>query len=412
MRDMVTCAWRELTRRKGRTAMNVLGYALAVGTLVTLLTVLIFSRDAANAVLENTGTFFAAYSPATCGVPCYIPQGHSVSEAFVGPGGIYTYSTVMQYLPKLSSFKYIKRMAPYILFRFLDANEHSTVTVGGFDPKDADIVGPLACGPEDVTTDPINTEMRYLRAGDRDVVLVERTYAEPRALQPGNFIKVAGKKFRILAIADTTGSTRAARADLYMMLPDLQRLIAQRIPDHAQDANIMLAQATSAKVLAQAKREMQFASFSAASGSSCHKPAVMVLGMNERSVWLLALLIGLFTLVSSMKSQLAAVMERRREIGILKAIGWTNGAITGQVLVESLLQAALGGALGCAAAVLVLVLVPIARLAHLAVQTPITISPLVLGFGLALALVGGAFAGSIPAFIAARQRPAIAMRQL
>jgi putative ABC transport system permease protein len=223
---------------------------------------------------------------------------------------------------------------------------------------------------------------------------------------------VAGKKFRILAIVDTTGSTRAARADIYMTMPDLQKLIALRLPDHATDINMLLAQAASAKVLEEAKRELQFFAFGTASGTSCHKPAVMVLGMNEHSVWLLAVLIGVFTLVTAMKSQLAAVMERRREIGILKAIGWTNGAITGQVLVESLLQAALGGALGGAAAVLVVLLVPIARLAQLQTPTPITIEPTVLGAGIVLALVGGMLAGSIPAFIAARQRPAIAMRQL
>lgn len=415
MRDVVTCAWRELSRRKGRTATNVFGYFLAVSTLVLLVTLLLFSRDAADEVLEQTGTFFTVYSPATCEVPCYIPPGHSVSEAFVGTGGIYTYSMADIALKNPPwPLTHVKRYAPYVLFRFLDANENSTVTVGGFDPRDADVVGPNAVAESDMLGGDPKNPPRFLRPEDTGVVLVERTYAEPRALQQGNKVRVAGKTFTIIALVDTTHSTRAARADMYMTRPDLQKLIALRIPDHATEYNMVVAQATSVKALAKAKEEMSVIG-SAASGSSCHKPAINVLGVNERSVWLLTLLVGLFTLVSAAKSQLASVIERRRDIGILKAIGWTSGAVTGQVFIESVLMAGIGGALGCLTVALALMLVPIKELAQIQTNMPLTITLDVLkmmGYGMALALVGGGLAGSIPAFIAARQRPAIALRQV
>lgn len=47
MGDVWDCAWRELRRRKGRTAANILGYLLAVATAVVVITALRFSRQAA-----------------------------------------------------------------------------------------------------------------------------------------------------------------------------------------------------------------------------------------------------------------------------------------------------------------------------------------------------------------------------
>jgi putative ABC transport system permease protein len=411
MRDTVACAWRELTRRKGRTALNVLGYALAVGTLVMLLTVLIFARDAAKTVLESTGTYFVAYSPSSCDVPCYLHdvKGGSIAEAYIGPGGVYTYPVGLVMLKARPSLRYIRQVAPYILFRFLDTSEHTTITVGGFRPEDAAVVDATVCGPGDLV--PVKNN-RFLKTGDTRKILVEQAYAGPRHLTIGNSLRVAGQSYTIVGIVNSAANTRAARADLYMLMSELQALIGRRIPMYVDHFNVLLVQANSVRELAQAKEEAGRLGGSLASGSSCYKPAVMVLGMNEHSVWLMILLVCLFTLGSVMKSQIAAVVERRREIGILKAIGWTNGSITGQVVVESLLQAALGGAIGCVAAMLVLMLVPIARLAHLSTATPIVISPLVLGLGFALALVGGIVAGLIPAVIATRQRPAIAMQQL
>ena len=46
---------------------------------------------------------------------------------------------------------------------------------------------------------------------------------------------------------------------------------------------------------------------------------------------------------------LMAVLERRAEIGLRRALGATRGAIAGQFFGEALLLAALGGALGVAA---------------------------------------------------------------
>ncbi len=52
-------------------------------------------------------------------------------------------------------------------------------------------------------------------------------------------------------------------------------------------------------------------------------------------------------------SLLAGVMERRREIGVLKAVGWRTGAVAGLFLLEGAVLGLLGGAVGTALGLLV-----------------------------------------------------------
>ncbi|MHB9133988.1 MAG: ABC transporter permease [Armatimonadota bacterium] len=404
MRDIIICAWRELTRRKGRTTMSVLGYLLAVGVLVTLITVLLFSRDAARAVLNSTGTHFAAYFP-SCASPCYLDGKPSV-EAYLGFGGILTTRTQISNIMRLRKISYVKAAAPYLLFRFQEPSDRHTFTVGGFHPADRVAVAPNACGEQDLTSG------RFLADDDRGVVLIDKDYALAWNLYPGSKVTVAGLPFTVIGIVRT--DLRPAKADMYMTLPDALVAVNRRLPHPIKDeVNMALIEVVSADVQEQAIAAIkkQFGTESIV-GSSCYKPAVNVMGMNERSVWLLALLVGFFTLASSMQLQLAAVVERRRDIGILKAVGWADGHITALVLVQSVIQAALGGALGCLLALAIILLVPLKLLSGITSPLALLPNPWVLLLGMVLAVVGGALAGSIPALAAARQRPVDSLQQM
>ena len=50
--------------------------------------------------------------------------------------------------------------------------------------------------------------------------------------------------------------------------------------------------------------------------------------------------------ISTANSLLSSVLERRREIGVLKAIGWRTGAVARLFLTEGLLLGTLGGLAG------------------------------------------------------------------
>lgn len=104
-----------------------------------------------------------------------------------------------------------------------------------------------------------------------------------------------------------------------------------------------------------------------------------------------------------------AVRERAGELGVLKAVGFTNGQVLALVLAESCVLSGLGGALGLGLACLI---VP-ALAQALSSMLPMFFFPardLLLGLGLCLAL--GAITGVFPALAAMRLRVANALRRM
>ena len=104
-----------------------------------------------------------------------------------------------------------------------------------------------------------------------------------------------------------------------------------------------------------------------------------------------------------------AVRERTGELGVLKAIGFTNGQIVALVLAESCLLTVIGGAVGLG---LARVITPVLaqKLAGLLPMFFLPTRALFIGLGLSLAL--GLVTGIFPALQAMRLRVADALRRM
>lgn len=101
---------------------------------------------------------------------------------------------------------------------------------------------------------------------------------------------------------------------------------------------------------------------------------------------------------------LMAVMERRSEIGLRRALGATRGAIAGQYFGEALLLAALGGLLGVLAGMGI-------GVAYATSQGwPAVVPPLGIGIGVGATALVGAIAGLYPAIRASLVPPTEALR--
>jgi putative ABC transport system permease protein len=109
-----------------------------------------------------------------------------------------------------------------------------------------------------------------------------------------------------------------------------------------------------------------------------------------------------------------AANERRKELGVVRAIGATRGFIFKSLLLEASFLAFLGGALGIFLAVLSVYLFQ--RLISVSLGIPFLLpspGPLVVqvGVGLFLALFSVNLAALLPAIKVSRQDPAVAMRE-
>ncbi|HZM82393.1 MAG TPA: ABC transporter permease [Candidatus Limnocylindrales bacterium] len=114
-----------------------------------------------------------------------------------------------------------------------------------------------------------------------------------------------------------------------------------------------------------------------------------------------ALLVGALGIANLM---VIAVLERRTEIGLRRALGARRGHIAAQFLTESLLLAFLGGVCG------VVLGVAATAIASLARDWTVTVPALAVWGGLGAALLIGALAGLYPATRAARLAPTDALR--
>jgi putative ABC transport system permease protein len=402
MRDTWECAWRELIRRKGRTLTNVFGYALALGIPLTLVCLLAAARNAASTVLTSTGTHFIAFVPA-CGTPCYFdPTNRPEGEAFVGGGGVMTALLPPDAVDEVRRIATVKHAAPYLLYRFRDPLTGDLFTVGGFDPRDIAAVGTTSCAQTDLL------QGRFLTPSDTGMVMVEEAYARQRGVKVGDAVVIGGRSFAVVAMINP--GVRPAKADIYMLLPDAAAVIAPRVTvDIRNQLNIVLVEVKSSTLQNPTMRAVKQAlPGSVISTYACYKPASEVIRINERAVWLLTVVVALFAVALAMKSQLASVVERRRDIGILKALGWTDGSVVAQILAESLLQALTGGVLGSLAAAVFLAVAPVTAWSSGPALAGLVQRP-VIPLGLALTALAGALAGSVPAAVAARQRPTVTL---
>ena len=118
-------------------------------------------------------------------------------------------------------------------------------------------------------------------------------------------------------------------------------------------------------------------------------------------IGLLSLVVGTFSIANIM---FVTVRERTPVIGLKKAIGANKGTILTEFLLEAAFICILGGMIG------LLLVFGLTKLASAMFNFPIYISTSLLGMAIFLCVMIGVMAGIIPASIAARMDPVVAIR--
>jgi putative ABC transport system permease protein len=131
-----------------------------------------------------------------------------------------------------------------------------------------------------------------------------------------------------------------------------------------------------------------------------------------------ALFLGIIMSVGAsfagMNTMFANVSRRSREIGTLRVLGYTPGAVMASFLIESVLLAACGGVLGC------LMAYPMNGIAtgttnfdsFSEIVFYFRITPGLMSEGILFAVIMGGIGGLLPAWTASRQPVLAAIRQL
>ncbi|GAA2057239.1 MULTISPECIES: ABC transporter permease [Leifsonia] len=327
-------------------------------------------------------------------------------------------------------------------------------SVLGLDPTGTS-VGPLAS----VTL----TGGRSFTSADagKDVVVLDASYAKTASKAVGDTVTIGGTDFSVIGIVAATGSDATTAANAYIPLD-----VAQTLSGQTGKISSVYVKAASSGDIDQIKTDLT-KSVSGATVSTQADLASTVSGslgsagqlIANLGTWLSVIVLAAAFLIAILFT-ISGVTRRTREFGTLKAIGWSNRRIVGQVAGESVVQGVIGGVIGVAVGLLGVLVVnlisptltgsigrgttgaagvrPAAEgaaaggtgegaargfggafgaareaatsSANIALHAPVTLWIIVGAVG--LAVLGGLLAGAIGGWRASRLRPAAALRSV
>ncbi|MDE3076774.1 MAG: ABC transporter permease [Chloroflexota bacterium] len=329
----------ELTRRPARTIAAALAIAIGVAMFVSLQAYADGYRQAARAPLDQIGADVIAQR-----------QG-AVPNAFEGI--VFPHSTApihQDEIGRIRALPGVTDVGQAVLF--WDFEKDRFLVGLGFDPGQAVGPGRLRAGI---------LAGRFLQPGDHSVAVVDTTYASANKLALGNTVDVAGQPFQVVGLVDTSRAGQVANANLYVPLADAQAL-ATKAPNvqavfafRPDDANVLFIQADAALAPAIAGQVKTLLGDQAIVTT----PASFeqVLGPSFALINRFGLFVGLAALVVAtaglLRTTAAGLWERRRDIGLMRAVGWRRREVVSQLLTETLTLTALGAVIGLGLAAIV-----------------------------------------------------------
>lgn len=332
--------WHELTRRRKRTWVNLSLVAVSVCFFLTLTLVSGAFQAAFRAPLQDVGASLT------------LQRAGDVPQEMLGP--VLPCSLV----PITGAEVKAVREVPGVLslstaLLYWDFAPESFRIVAGFDPADQSGFALL---------NKVVTQGRFLTHKDTGQALLETSYAAEQGLKPGDRLEMHGRGYEVVGLVEASRLSQLAAAQVYLPLSEARALAAaspgvtalhtlgetdanlvflsvarDQLPRVAQDLKSLLGD----KVTVTGPESFQQAIGGLLAATDRFGLAAAVLGLAAA-----ALLV--------MRTAAAGLRERKGEVAVMKAVGWTRADIARQLIAETLAQALLGGlagllaALGCA----------------------------------------------------------------
>jgi ABC-type antimicrobial peptide transport system permease subunit len=237
--------------------------------------------------------------------------------------------------------------------------------------------------------------------GNRQIIL-GRIIANSLTVGVGDTIELGGKRFRIVGIFETGvaweevgGVVTLRDAQAITGQPRKVSMLAVNVRDPSQAVNIV-EQINLTSPTVRANLTGDFVE---------QLPDMQYTNVIMGGISILAIFVGGLAVLNTM---LMAVMERTREIGVLRAVGWNKRNVLGLILREALILSVLGGAGGIGIAFLLAGGMQSLPGIGQAIQPAWSVEIFLRAISIALLL--GVVGGIYPAFRATRLQPTEALR--
>jgi putative ABC transport system permease protein len=257
---------------------------------------------------------------------------------------------------------------------------------------------------------------RWLEPGDRNVVVVGYNVHEDyyeHSVELGNNILIQGEKFRVVGIFAETGDPDHDN-NIMVSLDRIREVLGRedsvtsiivRVKDGA-DVNVVRQRI--GERLKNRHEDAEFTILTSQQLLETITSSLKVIQVVFGGIAAVSLVVGGIGIANTM---IMNVMERTREIGIMKATGATNSQMMKIFLAESGIFGLVGGSIGVFLGYFISRIINVAAEKYLGSNVLVTaVTPEMVGQALAFSLVVGVVSGLYPAYRAVKLDPVEALR--
>lgn len=237
-----------------------------------------------------------------------------------------------------------------------------------------------------------------------------------KEIMPGASVTINERKFRVIGIMEKKGSFILDGAIL-MLEPDLKDLM-----DNGDKASMIIVKIKNKDLMAKAQTEIEDLmrerrdvkkgeeDFEVSTPEAMLATVNQILTGVQMFIVLIATIAIIIGTIGIINTMMTSVMERRKEIGIMKAIGARNSDIFLQFFIEAGMLGLIGGLVGVIAGVGIGYLGTLGINYFIGSETAPSINFILIFTTLIGSFIIGAIAGITPAMKAARQNPVEVLR--
>jgi len=406
--------WNELRHHHHRTLVNVLGIAIGIALFVSINAVSAAYKEAVSLPFKNLGADIVVQRPEKRAVDSGQPPASMRGIRLPFSNQLLP----AQDLDKLRSIAGVDSMATSLLLWEFEQRGFRTI-------MGVDLAQP-SLGPIKVK--------EWLKEGrfpeNPGEVVLEKHYAKFHQARMGDAFSIGNRSFKVVGLLEIKEGSQIASANIYLSLAEAQTLVA----GEAKGVNLVYLRLKNPSLLSQVKTQIskELSGVSVTSSDSFLELMGGVSKISDQFSWLASLIAlggAIFLIIKTMLSNLG---ERSSEIGILKAVGWTEKDVQKQLMGEVLAQSLLGGVVGIVAGYIISYLlgflsIPIStpwevnlmpafakdtETASQLVRLPVSVSVSLMATSLALSLLAGGLASYVMGRRTARMKPADILRKM
>ncbi|HLE75406.1 MAG TPA: FtsX-like permease family protein [Candidatus Bathyarchaeia archaeon] len=355
---IMTRAYRNISRRKTRAILVILALAVSMAIMTSIPAGINANQIAMQQTTENYSKLTAEMQQTinetmkliTCEYPYVDPS------IFPGAESYYFSETDLNYI---ASIRGVKEIVPFLQYDNVEMQSTSTqdgrqMMQGGlvYRIKGIDLNASLLINylPGNIT------EGRNLQKGESSAVVIGKDLKEYFHADLGDTINIKGKSFTIVGIHELTGMDPR---NIYMSLTDAQELLnltgkVNTLDVYAEDSSLVgditntIDTAYPYLVVTGYQQRLQQLNQLQGMYDKALKNAESSLNQTEGTARGEIALAVTATSLIVLLMMFYAVRERTKEIGTLKAIGFSNWDVMSQFILEGVLISMLAGLVGIA----------------------------------------------------------------